>query len=452
MSTRSRTFVAVLFAALIGGCAAPTPERTGLDRIDTVVVIYAENHSFDNLYGMFPGAEGVANATVEQTTQLDLDGKPLAQLPPVWGPDGKALAQFSHTLPNKPFRIDAPPVSKRMNELVPSPIHAFWHHQEQINGGANNRFVAMTTVGAWVMGYYDGSSMRLWQWAREYTLADHFFQAAFGGSFFNHFWLVCACTPEFRNAPASIRAQLDEQGRLKRRPTSPPSVMSGPVQVFDGQVTPDGYAVNTSQPPYQPSGTPPAENGDRNLADPAKNPVPAQTHKTIGDTLSAKGISWAWYSGGWNVALADGRQDPKAKRAIIYNREPSSPNFQPHHQPFNYFARFAPGTPDRAQHLKDGDDFVRDVDAGALQARRAQHAAPELHRRRHRRRAHRRSARASSQEPAMEPDGRDRHVRRERRLLGPRPAAEGTGLGRPLGTRLANSRDHRVAVREKGLR
>src|SRR6266545_147118 len=208
--------------------------------------------------------------------------------------------------------------------------------------------------------------MLLWQWAREYTLADHFFQAAFGGSFFNHFWLVCACTPEFPNAPQSIRAQLDEQGRLKRRPTSPASVMDGPVQVFDGQVTPDGYAVNTSQPPYQPSGVPPAANGDANLADAAGNPVPPQTRKTIGDTLSAKGVSWAWYSGGWNAALADGRQDPKAKRAIIYNRDPSSPNFQAHHQPLNYFARFAPGTQDRAQHLKDGDDFLRDIDAGTL--------------------------------------------------------------------------------------
>ena len=355
-----------LVAAIVAGCAAPQVERSALERIDTIVVIYAENHSFDNLYGMFPGADGVANATAEQTTQLDHDGRPLSKLPPVWGANGKADPKFSFDLPNGPFRIDAPPVGKRMDELVPSPIHAYWHHQEQINGGANNLFAAMTTVGAWTMGYYDGSRMQLWQWAREYTLADHFFQGAFGGSFLNHFWLVCACTPEFKDAPASMRAQLDERGHLKKRPASPASVMDGPVQVFDGQVTPDGYAVNTSQPPYQPSGIAPAEGGDPNLADRAKNPVPPQTAKTIGDTLSAKGVSWAWYGGGFNAALADGRQDPKAKRAVIYNREPSSPNFQPHHQPFNYFARYAPGSAERARHLKDGDDFLRDIDAGTL--------------------------------------------------------------------------------------
>ena len=363
---RMKSLIVAAVALVVAACATPPVDRAALERIDTIVVIYAENHSFDNLYGMFPGAEGVANATALQTTQLDHDGTPLPSLAPVWGGDGKADPRFSFTLPNKPFRIDQPPASKRMDELVPSPIHAYWQHQEQINGGANNRFVAETTVGGWVMGYYDGSSMRLWQWAREYTLADHFFQGAFGGSFLNHFWLVCACTPQFPNAPASIRAQVDEQGHLKRKPSSPRSVMSGPVQLFDGQVTPDGYAVNTSQPPYQPSMAPPAPGGDPNLADPAKNPVPPQTQKTIGDTLSAKGVSWAWYAGGWNIALADGRQPPNAKRAIIYNRDPSSPNFQAHHQPFNYFARFAPGTADRAQHLKDGDDLLRDIDAGTL--------------------------------------------------------------------------------------
>ena len=41
-------------------------------------------------------------------------------------------------------------------------------------------------------------------------------------------------------------------------------------------------------------------------------------------------------------------------------------NFQPHHQPFNYFARFAPGTADRERHLKDYTDLVADIDNGKL--------------------------------------------------------------------------------------
>jgi acid phosphatase len=77
-------------------------------------------------------------------------------------------------------------------------------------------------------------------------------------------------------------------------------------------------------------------------------------------------VSWVWYAGGWNHALADGRREPSAKRAIIYNDDAGSPNFQPHHQPLNYFARFAPGTADRAQHLKDGEDFFSAIDKGTL--------------------------------------------------------------------------------------
>ena len=143
--------------------------------------------------------------------------------------------------------------------MLPSPIHNYYQNIEQINGGANNKFVAMSTVGAWVMGYFDGSQMKLWKWAREYTLADHFFMGAFGGSYLNHQWLICACTPVFADAPARLRPQLDDNGRLKKQASSPASVMNGPVQVFDGSVTPDGFTVNTLQPPYQPSGIAPAK-------------------------------------------------------------------------------------------------------------------------------------------------------------------------------------------------
>src|SRR5258708_17553038 len=188
----------------------------------------------------------------------------------------------------------------------------------------------------------------------------------FGGSSLTHQWLICACTPVYSDAPASIRAQLDDRGVMKRRAGSPQSVLEGPIQVFEGQVTPDGYVVNTRQPAYQPSGVPRAPGGSVDLADAAKSPVPPQTARTIGDALSARGISWAWYGGAWTQALADGRRDPGEKRAVIYNRDAGSPIFQPHHQPFNYFARFAPGTAERASHLKDGGDFLEAIERGSL--------------------------------------------------------------------------------------
>jgi phospholipase C len=63
---------------------------------------------------------------------------------------------------------------------------------------------------------------------------------------------------------------------------------------------------------------------------------------TIGDELSGKGISWAWYAGGWDDAVAD-RADK---------------NFQFHHQPFAYFRKYTKDTPGRLEHLKDAKDFI----------------------------------------------------------------------------------------------
>src|SRR5437764_3607407 len=365
--------IVLALAGLLSTLQASNAQE-GLARVKTIVVIYAENRSFDHLYGFFPGANGIANATAEERVQLDHDGTPLPQLT-IFGAGGKPDPRFPR-VPNEPFRIDAPPINIRLDQLAPSPIHAFYHQQEQINGGRNNMFAAMSNVGGWTMGHFDGSQLLLWRWAQEYTLADNFFMGAFGGSFFNHQWLICACAPRFPEAPDSMHARLDPDGKLTKKPGSP-SAKDGAVEVYSdgigGQVTPDGYAVNTTQPSYQPSGVAPAPGGDLGLADPKGNaswnaPLPPQQAETIGHKLSAKGVGWAWYAGGWNLALADGRRPATEKRSVIYTNTPETLSFQPHHQPFNYFERFAPGSPDRAEHLKDGEDLLRDIERGGLPA------------------------------------------------------------------------------------
>ncbi|HEX7927530.1 MAG TPA: alkaline phosphatase family protein, partial [bacterium] len=315
--------------ALLTGAGQPlrAAERpAGLDQVQQIVVIYMENRAFDTLYGLFPGAEGIANAGAT-ATQTDKDGKPYATLPPVMDTEHKPAIvdpRFPKDLPNKPFLIDPyVPTNQKTGDLV----HRYYQQLQQINGGKMDRFAAESDAGGLVMGYYDGRPMQLWKYAQKYTLADHFFQAAIGGSFLNHQWLICACTPHNPNAPADLWAQLDANGRM----------------VKDGAYTPDGYAVNTIMPAYTPY--------RKTASDPARRLQPV-TLPTIGDRLSEKGIPWVWYSGGWDDAVA-GKPGPL---------------FQYHHQAFAYYERYGDNTPGRAQHLKDWKDFSAAIDAGKIPA------------------------------------------------------------------------------------
>jgi acid phosphatase len=342
-----------------------------LKKIETFVVIYAENRSFDNLFGNFPGANGLANVTPDMARQTDNDGSAVKELPPVWqGITGRGVmpavteAQSAH-LPNAPFALDDPdgfnlPLTVRTRDLV----HRFYQNQMQIDGGKNDRFAAISDAGGLVMGHYDGSKMKLWSIAKRYTLADNFFMGHFGGSFSNHIMLVCACAPYYPNAdksPAkdSIASVQADGMTLKLAANSPKSTLDGPPKFEkDGNLTPDFFAINTMQPPYQPSANPPEWGGDQALADPSKpTTLPPQTQPTIGDLLSTKGVTWAYYGGAWQAAL-DGKNSFAA------------PNFQFHHQPFNYFASFAPGTAARAEHLRDGglggSEFIKAIDAANL--------------------------------------------------------------------------------------
>ena len=373
---KRRLAIVVLFTGLllIAATVASHAQNalSGLAKIETVVVIYAENRSFDNLYGHFPDANGLQNVTPEMALQRDRDGSVLPHLPAVWkgltegvSPPVTEKETAEAKLPNKPFAIDDPkgfnqPLARATRDLW----HLFYQNQMQINGGKNDRFVAYADSGALVMGYYDGSKLPLWNVAKQYVLADNFFQGAFGGSFLNHFQLVCACTPVYPNADKSpakkLIAVVDPDGvSLTLKPTSPKSALQGPPDfVNNGQITPDFYAINTMQPPYQPSKNKPVPEGDARFADPSKpNTLPPQHEISIGDLLNLKGVSWAWYGGAWQAAL-----DGKGGGPV--------PDFQFHHQPFNYFATYAPGTAARAAHLKDGGlngiEFIKAIDAGAL--------------------------------------------------------------------------------------
>lgn len=287
-------------------------EPKGLDNIEHIVVIYLENRSFDSLFGLFPKANGLLNAK-KILPQLNEYGRIYNTLPPVAND-----VRFPTDLANAPFNIGD---YISLDTKHPDLTHRFFIHQMQINGGKNDHFAQLSSAGALTMGHYDLSGTALWQYAKAFTLADNFFQAAYGGSFLNHQWLICACTPEFKDAPAELKQWKSDSATGK------------PIK--DPTVTNDDYAVGTIQPHYPPFDT---EHAD--------NRLPPQYQPTIGDRLSEKGISWAWYSGGWDDALA-GRKNED--------------NFQYHHQPFVYYANYAPDTAARNAHLKDKNQLFADL-------------------------------------------------------------------------------------------
>ncbi|MDR0780285.1 MAG: acid phosphatase [Pseudomonadales bacterium] len=362
--------------------------------VKNVVVIYAENRSFNNLFGDFPGVEQpLSSLTSSEFRQVDRDGTPLATLPPVWGgmvPNAQVVnhanyqvkqdAPYMNDQPNEPFPLRGP-----QGEYLPQGVvtrdlwHLFYQNQMQINGGKNDRFVAWADAGALVMGYYadNAYNLRLWKLAQEFVLCDRFFQGAFGGSFLNHQYLVAARPPFYPDASRSpARTQIatlesDDPADPRLKPIagqSPTSAMQGPPVFGPSALTPDGYAVNTMMPPYWPTRGPrdPRNSALADLANP--NVMVPQDHAHIGDLLDAKGVAWAWYSGGWQAAITALPDTPDF---------PAAPNFQYHHQPLNYYRNLGPDFPEqRATRLRDGglgdmpdtNRFLADVEAGRLPA------------------------------------------------------------------------------------
>jgi acid phosphatase len=398
----------------------PTPDTTTLlqQKVKNIVVIYAENRSFDNLYGNFPGANGlstVVNAdgstTAAYIPQKDRDGSTvLATLPQTWNgvtaPGSPVTIAAAQTggLSNAPFAIETAFTkingngmgAKLDTSIVTRDLyHRFFENQMSINGGKNDLFAAWEDAGGLTMGHFDYSASPLYRLAQDNVLADNFFEGAFGGSFLNHQYLICACAPEFPNADTSAQkptiAVLDTDStgayttHLTVSATAKASALDGPPSFkLSGNITPANYfgdnkfyAVNTMQAPYQPSGNAPAAAASAAYANTtAATTLPPQTASNIGDMLNAKSVGWKWYAGAWNAALTDGQQDASITRSVIYAGNSNgvatsaAVDFQPHHQPFNYYAEFDPAAhaADRTAHMKDYTDLVADAAAGTLPA------------------------------------------------------------------------------------
>ena len=382
--------------------------------------------------------------------------------------DTTTPTSFQSNFRNAPFQIDVPGRIPMTAKTCPAPgvfapngvldptglpggctrdlVHRYYQEQYQLDGGKQDRYVTGSDAVGLTMGYYDTSSLPVYKYLHTrhhpaYAIADDFFQGAFGGSFLNHQWLVAAATPTWPSAvndggPNDLHSVVDANGMPTTNNHNSNTPVNNPAPLYNsplatglvdgaltascqppatrpatpGNVTCGDFAVNTIQPTYQPF--------QPGTADARK--LPPQTAPTIGDRLSAKGVDWAWYSGGWSNADGDigapgwtngtapaapTATNPKPcpdPAAFATATWPNCPDklFQFHHQPLNYFASFAPGTR-RARRAPARRGRVRGAGPELEEALRAQVGEPhQAHRRRER------APRLHERERGQRPPGR----------------------------------------------
>jgi phospholipase C len=177
-----------LFAFLLAYFVPPATRAQPATRIEHFIVLMQENHTFDNYFGTYPGADGI--------------------------PPDACMPDVSDCV--RPFHITG---------AAADLDHSSATFQTQYNNGRMDGFVKALDQrnqnGALAMGYYDETDLPYyWSIARDYVMFDHFFSSVSGGSFLNHvFWIAGASGGNKEGATGSplkdlptIFDRLEERG------------------------------------------------------------------------------------------------------------------------------------------------------------------------------------------------------------------------------------------------
>ncbi len=189
------TFAAVPFTTGTAAARSKAQENQPATPIQHLVVLMQENHTFDNYFGTYPGADGIP-----ADTKMPVDLK---------DPSAGFVT---------PYHIG--------NSSISDLSHSASTFEEQYNNGAMNGFVSSLNRrkqdGRVSMGYYDGSDLPFyWNLADQFVLFDRFFSSAKSGSFANHYFWVTGTAPPAESVrkpgepfvePATIFDLLEERG------------------------------------------------------------------------------------------------------------------------------------------------------------------------------------------------------------------------------------------------
>jgi phospholipase C len=160
------TACAAALAVLPGAASAAPGPHAPITPIHHFVLLLQENHTFDNYFGTYPGADGLPRG--------------------VCVPVDPAVG---HQPCVRPFHIG----NRSITDLDHTIISAY----RDLDGGQMDGFVRSQTLRSGnndeTMGYYDGTDVPFyWNMADRFVLFDHFFSSALGGSVINHVYWVGA--------------------------------------------------------------------------------------------------------------------------------------------------------------------------------------------------------------------------------------------------------------------
>jgi len=330
--------------------------------------------------------------TATDTTTYSLSPKKTGPYTTLPQPDTTYAVGLPLNVPDVRFPADLPNQPYQITKYVPyaaytgDPIHRFYQMWQQFDKGRNDQFVwtantagldnganppATIHQGALQMGFYNlqtGDAPLTKQLADRFAISDNYHQPVMGGTGAN----------SIVTGTADAAYQQDASGN----PVVPPANQienPNPKPGTNNNFTQDGYqggSFSNCSDPSQPGVAPilawlrahhtkadcapgayyllnnyaPGYNADGTLNTTSAFRVSPQTFPTIGDELSAKGISWSYFGQDYNKAVA---HDPTSTYCTICN-------------PFQY-ATSIMATSQRS-HLQDLTDFQSDVANDTLPA------------------------------------------------------------------------------------
>jgi phospholipase C len=348
------SFTAGLFAAgaVLGSAYAGDNVHAGATAtpIKHLVVIFQENVSFDHYFATYPNATNPAGeprfvAAPGTPAVNGLTGALLTNNPNATNPVNGAGK-------TNPFRLD------RSEAFTADQDHDYTPEQLAFDHGLMDAFPAsvgtagpppagspiVATTGL-TMGYYDGNTVTaLWNYAQRYAMSDNSYDTNFGPS-----------------TPGAI------------------NLVSGQTNGVTTDVSPGGSTIGDG-------------NGGVTLisdADPVGDVCSTTSGelvrfggKNVGDLLTAAGVTWGFFEGGFDLTVINSNGTTGCKRSTTSTvTNTNKADYIPHHQPFQYYTSTANPTHarpksaasigqngDGANHQYDTHDFFDAVNAGNFPA------------------------------------------------------------------------------------